>query len=459
MVHLRRRLVEKTRPREAAVEAHRGAAVAPVDHPPGIRGIDPQVVVIRVRREHALEGFAAVRRLPEEDVEDEDRVLVAGVRDDVVVVPRALQEVGVFVHARPRLSRVVGAEDPLRSARRVDDRPQTTGVPWRDGDPDPSLETGRETGVVGQLGPRVAAVRALEESGAGARAAEAPGEAPQFQERRVQDVGVRGIEDEIDRAGVLVPVEDLLPGHAAVTRAVDAARLARAPGVAERRRPRDVGVLGMYAHAGDLERLRKPEVPPARAPVIGAVDAIAVRGVAADARLTHADVDDFGVGRADLDSSDGARAEVAVGDVPPVRPAIPGLPDSAAGDALVEDEIVRGVAGHAEHAAAAGRSDRAPFEEIEPSVVDGLGVCAGGRGSAEQRQREQGPCDSGRRSGDAGVCHGLPYPSEVVQCGRAPNLALRPRAVQRGRMDAGDGPGPAATAGVRRRTLALDASA
>ena len=399
MVHLRRRLIEQTRPRAAAVEAHRAAAVAPVDHPQGIRGVDPQVVVIRVRREHALEGFAAVRRFPEEDVEDEDRVLIAGAGDDVVVVPRTLEEVGVLVHADPRLPRVIGAEDPLLPARRVDDRPQAIGVPWRDGDPDPSLEAGRETGVVGQFGPGVAAVRALEESGAGARAAEAPGEAPQFQERRVQDVGIRGVEDEVDRPRVLVPVQDLLPRRAAIARPVDAACLARAPRVAERGHPGDVGVLRMYAHPGDLERLREPEVPPARAPVVGAVDAVAVRGVAADAGLAHADVDDVGVGAADLDGPDGARAEVAVGDVAPVRPAVLRLPDAAARAALVEDEIVRGVAGHAEHAAAARGSDRAPVEEIEPTIADGLRVCARRRRSTEQRQREQGPYDSGHRSG------------------------------------------------------------
>ncbi|MYE35755.1 MAG: TonB-dependent receptor plug domain-containing protein, partial [Gemmatimonadales bacterium] len=47
-------------------------------------------------------------------------------------------------------------------------------------------------------------------------------------------------------------------------------------------------------------------------------------------------------------------------------------------------------------------------------------------------------------------CRFLP---EVVQCGRAPNLAPRPRAVQRGRMDGCDGRGPMAYVGARRERV------
>ena len=71
---------------------------------------------------------------------------------------------------------------------------------------------------------------------------------------------------------------------------------------------------------------------PRLAAVRGLPHAVAVRDVAADARLAAADVDDVGVRRVDRDRADGA-AEILVGHRRPGDAAVGGLEDAAAGRA------------------------------------------------------------------------------------------------------------------------------
>src|SRR6266403_9400 len=59
-IELRRRLVVNRRPGLAAVAAHAGAAVVAFDHTVRIGGIDPEVVVVAVRRLDFREARAAV---------------------------------------------------------------------------------------------------------------------------------------------------------------------------------------------------------------------------------------------------------------------------------------------------------------------------------------------------------------------------------------------------------------
>src|SRR4029077_1276239 len=63
----------------AGVNADGGAAVVTVDHAGRIVGIDPQSVVVAVRSQEALEGFAAVGGAEEPGVCDVDGVRVLGI--------------------------------------------------------------------------------------------------------------------------------------------------------------------------------------------------------------------------------------------------------------------------------------------------------------------------------------------------------------------------------------------
>ena len=60
VIELRRRLVQDAGPRSGAVEADDGAAVVALDHPIGVARVDPQGVVVAVRRGNGFEGLAAV---------------------------------------------------------------------------------------------------------------------------------------------------------------------------------------------------------------------------------------------------------------------------------------------------------------------------------------------------------------------------------------------------------------
>ena len=123
----------------------------------------------------------------------------------------------------------------------------------------------------------------------------------------------------------------------------------------------EVWVVGMDADAGDVTGVLEAEVLPGRAGVVGAVYAVAVGEVDADACLAHAGVNDVGVGLGYGDRAHGGGVEVAVGDVLPVRAAVGGLPDPAADRAEVEDARVDWVTGDGDDAPGTVGPDAAPL--------------------------------------------------------------------------------------------------
>ena len=219
-----------------------------------------------------------------------------------------------------------------------------------------------ETGVARDLGPGVAAVGGLVESAIGAAAFECPGLADDSPDGSVEDVGVAGIEDEVDGAGFVALVEDLLPSLAAVGGTEDAALFIGAGHVAERGDVDDVGILRMDADAADLLGVGESDVFPGAAGVGRFVDTVAVRGIAADAAFAHAGVDHVGIGIGYGDCADRAGLELAVGDGIPIGAAVGGFEDAAAGGAEIIDQWLCGDACDGDHAAATERSDETEFE-------------------------------------------------------------------------------------------------
>src|SRR5919201_2063074 len=106
--------------------------------------------------------------------------------------------------------------------------------------------------LVRQLRPGVAAVGRFVEAAAGPAAAEAVGRALRLPEGGVEDAGVVRVHGEVDGAGPLAAKEDLLPGGAAVARAIEPALLVRSPGVAQRRDVDQVGVVRVDADLGNV---------------------------------------------------------------------------------------------------------------------------------------------------------------------------------------------------------------
>ena len=143
------------------------------------------------------------------------------------------------------------------------------------------------------------------------------------------------------------------------------------------------GILRVDGDPADLSRVGEADVLPRAAGIDRLVDAVAVREVAAEAGLAHADVDHARVRRRDRDGADRAGLHVAVGDRAPGDAAIVGLPDAAAGGAHVVDVRLTGNAGHRGDAAAAVRTDAAPAERLEQRRAIGMRI---GRAVARERQ-------------------------------------------------------------------------
>ena len=138
---------------------------------------------------------------------------------------------------------------PRRRSGRValrlgfDERVHAAGIGGRDRDADAAeaVRDGWESG--GELLPGVAAVGGFEKTAAGAGPrAVFPGALARGPQHGVDGARVGGIEREVDRAGVFVFVEHLLPGVAAIGGAEDAALGVGAVGVAEHGREEAIGI-------------------------------------------------------------------------------------------------------------------------------------------------------------------------------------------------------------------------
>jgi hypothetical protein len=261
-----------------------------------------------------------------------------------------------------------------------------------------------------QLAPRRAAVGRLEQ--AAVRAAPGgvlPGALAGFPEPGVDDHGIRGIEGDLRAARVLVDIKDSIEGLAAVERAVDAAFLVGAVGVAENGGEDAIGVAGVDDDLRDLLAVAKAEVGPGEAGVGRLVEAVADGKVGPLQALTRGDIDDAGVRRRDRDGADRA-GRLVVEDGPPGPAVIVRLPDAAVADAHIEDVGLGGDSGHGPGAAGPVGADRAPAHLAEEARIDGLGLEAGRRNDGHGEKREacgrderqhggQGRSDATTRSG------------------------------------------------------------
>ncbi len=397
-------------PGRPAVVGDVRAAIVPLDHAERVAGVDPQVVIVTVRRADLFKRAAAVGRFPEADVEDVDRVLVLGIGVDVRVVPGPLPERPIVVDPGPGGTAILRPENAAFFG--FDHRPDPLRVHRRDRDADLAEGALGQARVAADLGPAVAAVGRLEQPTPRAAALHPPRHAAGLPKGGVDDPRIVRVEGDIDGARVLVPIKDILPGGATVQRAEDAAGRVGPKGVSENRRVDQVRVGGVDPQLADLAAVAQPDVGPALPCVGGLVDAVARRGVATNARLAGANVDDVGVGGGDGDTADRPGAEVLVGDRLPRHPAIHGLPNAAAGGAHVVHVGLARHPGHRGDPAAAVGTDRTPLQRIEQLLVVALAtrrVHVHPCGGCDERKAEQQTTQASRGS------HGRP--SELARHG------------------------------------------
>src|SRR5260370_7337466 len=101
MVELRRWLVHLCGPVLAAVDGNGCAAVIAVDEAIRIVGIDPETVMVAVRRIEAFECLAAVVRTVQAGVADLDLVQILAVVPTVGEIPDALAATLIVVDQGP----------------------------------------------------------------------------------------------------------------------------------------------------------------------------------------------------------------------------------------------------------------------------------------------------------------------------------------------------------------------
>ncbi len=221
--------------------------------------------------------------------------------------------------------------------------------------------------------PRVAAVGRLPDAAARAAAVHAARGAAPLVGGCVDDLAVRRVHRQIVRSGVVVDLQHLLPGLAAVGGLVDAALTARSPQAARRRDEDDVVVARVDGDAMDVLGGPEAHVDVGLAPVGRLVDAVAPRGALAVVRFAGAHPHQVGVRLRDGDVAN--RHQALILELGRERRAgVRGLPDTAVGGAHVEDGRIRLVDGKVRDAAGhRRRADLAEMERVERPAGRGCG--------------------------------------------------------------------------------------
>ena len=456
VVERRRRLRVPRAPRRAAIQRHDAALIRNEQDDVRVVRIDPGVLVVvsagRTFERH--ERLRAVGGLVRDDVGHDQRVGILGIDDGHRLV-RAVRGTHVRGRARPRVARVVrsidsrvekgagGAATAAASAaatastagagsraRSFNQRIQSTRIARRD----------RHLGVddVGQavpkLRPRLPAVGRFEDAAAGAAPrAVLPRPLAFLPQRRVDDVGIRGIDIDVLAAGVGILVEDFLKRLPAVERSKDAALFVRAVRMPERGHENPIGIARIDDDLRNLLRIAQSrQMRPRLTSVRGFVDAVADREIRARQPLTARDVHDVRIGWRDRHPSDRS-GRLIVEERLPRAAGVRRLPHAAVADADVERVRLARHAGRrpwsglpaaARCCASAGRQ-RAPATPARFAVqVTGPGTSTPGR---RERRRTRGGGSSwalrtNRREYSARACYST---MRTVQKSSARLLSVR----------------------------------
>ena len=271
----------------------------------------------------------------------------------------------------------------------LDQSPDALGVRRRDLHADLAHDALGQSAL--ELAPGIATIGGAVHAALGAAGEQRPGFALAAPGAGVQDTGVGRVHRQVDHAGALVQIQDLLPGVAAVARAEDTPFGVRAEGVAERGDPGGVGIARVHQDLADLAGVAQADEAPGAAAVGGAVGAHARGNVAADARRAGAEVDHVRVGGRHRHGADAAGIDLAVGEVHPALAGVGAAPQAAAGAAEVEGVRLAWHAGGGGGTAAAVGPDHAVVQALQQGGVDqDVRVVAAGR-------RRRGARDSDRR--------------------------------------------------------------
>src|SRR5277367_1832103 len=174
-------------------------------------------------------------------------------------IPRALRETVIWIEELPGIARVVATVDA--AFFRFDDGVNAIAV--RAGNRNANAaQDARGQSMAFESLPGRAVVAGLIKAAARPAAHRGPRIALRFVERGVQNVGIGGIKCQINRAGLVVLEQNLLPGLSAVRGTKHAASLVRPVGMAHRGDKHHVWIRRMNDNSGNVPRILQTDVGP-----------------------------------------------------------------------------------------------------------------------------------------------------------------------------------------------------
>ena len=321
-------------------------------------------MIIAVRHADASECPPAIVRSIEAGVEHVNRVGVLWIGIDARVIPCPLAEISLLICLRPVLAAVVRSKHTAVFG--FDNRPDAIRISRRNRDAHDSDRSARQARTARDFSPGIAAISRLEDLAPRTATLQSPRLAIYFPERCVDNVRIGWIDNQIAGAGFVAAEKNFLPGLAAIFRSKYAALFVRRPHMSLRRDVNDIRILRMDANARNLSRVFQADVLPGLAAVRRFVNSIAVRNVAANRRLAHADIDRVRIGIRQTDRAYRSRSEDRpVSDWLPIDAAVARLPNTATGAAEIENHRLRRHPGNRGHATAAKRSNRSPLKSLQ----------------------------------------------------------------------------------------------
>src|SRR5215468_6527867 len=109
--------------------------------------------------------------------------------------------------------------------------------------------------MTGETFPGAAAVGGAIQTASGAAAVHSPGRAPRLPQSSKNDVGIAGIESQVNAAGVFIFVKDFVPGLAAIRGAENSALSVGAEWMTKRRHKCDVCIFRMHNQPANGDRV------------------------------------------------------------------------------------------------------------------------------------------------------------------------------------------------------------
>ncbi len=177
------------------------------------------------------------------------------------------------------------------------------------------------------------------------------------------------IENKVDGAGMIIAVENLLPGFSAIVRTKDASLRIRAVGMTERGDEDNIGVLRIDADTGDGLRIGQSRFVPCFSRVCGFVHAVALHDVSAQLGFTHSDIHNVRVRFRDSHCADGRAGDLSISDRLPGCAAVDGFPKPAAHRAEVIFKRTVGTSSAGEGSSPSIRPDVPPLQSAKHRCV------------------------------------------------------------------------------------------